>query len=219
MLSVLLGENPPRIISREQLRQRAIWHNWLHVGAGVLLIPTSLCLWWLSFWAVRWTLVFILHSLGLESWTASFYIAWLAMLVLVVDGVRYSAPLLTMRTFMDSDFYPYFSRALPEDRATPLAAWLASQLLYCAPRSLVLALRSFRTLVATDDDVVARAAAIRRELAESGKWTPAAHFSAADEALLLLERLELIWVNRDSEIITVRIPSGGDVAQSNASID
>ena len=51
-------------MSRDQLEQRITGHNRFLVAVGILLIPTSIVLWFLSYYLIKFAMVYLLGLFG-----------------------------------------------------------------------------------------------------------------------------------------------------------
>ncbi len=88
----------------------------------------------------------------------------------------------------------------------PLAlAWIISQVLLCAPRSLLAGILRLRSRHTASDEDLARAAAIFDELGERPGWAPLADLLADDLSIRLLTDLRLLWVRRTDGVGEVKV--------------
>ncbi len=197
------------------IAQRVRLHNALQLFLGVGLIPVSFCLWWISFsffrFAFFWPLQFVLDNAS----TIAFYVAWLCMIPLAIEGVRRTRSLFDLNDYVHSDFYDNFvmqsqsGRALSAYYGQPIAmAYLVTQVLFAAPQTMMVSIRSFRSLLPTDETIARDATRILRELRKSRKWTPAEEYKEYGAALMLLDKLDLIWTENKSGRIEIRYPAG-----------
>ena len=204
-------------MTADDLLKRVRWHNGLKVGTGVALLPLSAGLWVASFWICRILFALPLDLFVSSGWEASFYVAWVMMVVLAVEGVRYGKPLFDLADYARSGYRDNLLmesdsiRALNRYAKNPLGmAYIISQALFCAPHCTVEALKAFRSLLRIDQETAAEAAAILRELKRSRKWTPVSAYAKKGAALMLLRRLDLIWMRAEAGEIEVRYPAGTD---------
>ncbi len=194
-----------------ELKRRVHLHNAFWIGMGIVLIPTSLGLWIVSFWVVRIGYAIPLDALGLSASTISFYLAAATMVVLAVEGARYAKPLFDLREYSRSVYCNNLfaesesGRALNSHYNYPLGvAFLVSQALFCAPLSTIQAIKAFRSLVPRDDHTIAGAGRILQELQQGRGWVPAADYASSGAALALLDRLNLLRVRSEDGRVRIR---------------
>lgn len=72
--------------------------------------------------------------------------------------------------------------------------FFVTQLLYAAPRTMVLAIKAFQSRLPRDEATVRNAAKILSELSASREWTLAETYQKLGAALPLLVRLDLVWI-------------------------
>lgn len=204
-------------MTESELQRRVRSHNTIQVVTGVFLIPTSILLWIGSYWLIRVLVAFALFNFGLDAWAISDYVAIGFMFILAIEGVRYSKPLFNLKVYTESAYHDnVFSQsetghALNLYYGNPLGcAYLVSQSLFCAPRTAVEAFKTFRSRIQTNPDTVTHAAQILRELKPLRKWVPASDYPQSGAALMLLEKLRLIWVETKTGETTIRYPPGAN---------
>lgn len=199
------------------LQKRVSLHNGGRIAMGLLLVPGSMALWIASFWTVRILVAFPLFAFGVPFWRISSYVALAFLVLLAVEGVRYGKPLFDLQEYTKSAYYDNSIMQSQSGRALswyaghpPGIAYLVSQALFCAPRTAVHAVRAFRSLVPRDEATVAEAAKILTELKARREWVPASRYSNRGAALMLLDRMRLIWVDIESGETRIRYPAGMD---------
>lgn len=192
-------------------------HNTGQIAMGLVLVPGSMALWLASFWTVRILVAFPLFAFGFPFWRISFYAALAFLVLLAIEGVRYGKPLFDLREYTRSAYFDIFAMQTESGRALssrtlslPGEAYLVSQALFCAPRTAVHAVRAFRSLVPRDEATVAEAAQILTELEARREWVLASRYSNRGAALMLLDRMRLIWVDIESGETRIRYPAGID---------
>ena len=202
-------------MDRTDLQKRVGLHNASQIAIGLALVPGSIALWIASFWTARILFAVSAFALGFSVWRISFYVALAFLVLLAVEGVRYGKPLFDLREYTKSAYYDNFimqsesGRALNWLAGSPMGiAYLVSQALFCAPRTAVHAVRAFRSLVPRDEATVAEAAKVLTELEGRREWVPASRYSHHGAALMLLDRLRLIWVKIESGETQIRYPAG-----------
>jgi len=202
-------------MSPEEIIRRVKLHNAAQMVLGVGLIPLSLFLWWISFWFFRLAFYISLHYLIDDAWTVTLYVAWLCMIPLAVEGFRHGRPLFDLGEYARSGFYDNFLRQSRSGRVINAyygnpagVAFLVSQMLFAAPRTIVVAIKALRSRLPTSADVARHAARILRELRTSRKWTPADEYKQFGAPLMVLDRLHLIWTEYESGHLEIRYPAG-----------
>lgn len=202
-------------LTQADIAGRVLLHNALQLVLGVACIPASIFLWWFSFkfFQAAFTKFF---EIFLDSGsTIGFYLAWLCMIPLAIEGVRNTRPLFDLSEYARSGFYDNFimqsssGRALSWMHGHPGArAFWITQILFSAPRTMVLAFKSLRSFLPVSSDIAADAARILSELRSSRQWTPAAEYKQHGAALKVLRDLHLIWTEEKSGQLEIRYPAG-----------
>ena len=202
-------------MDQTDLQERVSRHNAGQIAIGLTLVPGSIALWIASFWTVRILFAFPLFAFGFPFWRISLYVALAFLVLLAIEGARYGKPLFNLQEYTKSAYYDNFimqsqsGRLLNWRAGSPLGiAYLVSQALFCAPRTSVHAVRAFRSLVPRDEATVAEAAQVLTELEAQREWVPASRYSHHGAALMLLDRLRLIWVEIESGETQIRYPAG-----------
>lgn len=202
-------------MTAEELSRRLTNHNLVQIGIALGCIPASIFLWFFSFWYFRVTFYFLLDLLIDDAHTVSLILAWLCMIPLLIEGVRNTRPLFEASELGRSGFSGMMQ--VWQDRPSAVGVRMAhagammfviTQLLYAAPRTMVLAIKAFKSRLPTDEATVGGAAKILRELKASRNWTPAATYQDRGAALPLLLRMELIWADDKGGGMQVRYPAG-----------
>ncbi len=204
-------------MNQADLQKRVKLYNSGQIWKGAVLAVGSLALWIVSFWTVRIMVSIPLYSFGFPFWRTSFYVALAFLVLLAVEGVRYAKPLFDLHDYTKSAYYDNFimqsqsGRAMSIYHGNPLGiAYLVSQALFCAPRTAVHSVRAFRSFAPSGEATVAEAAQILTELKERREWVLASCYSNRGAALMLLDRLRLIWVELESGETRIRYPAGID---------
>jgi hypothetical protein len=65
--------------------------------------------------------------------------------------------------------------------------------------------KAFRSIIRTQENTIAQAQHIYRELARENEWQNAEDFGDSGAALCLLDRLELIRVRFENNVIQIRM--------------
>jgi hypothetical protein len=204
-------------MSPEELVRRVKIHNAVQLAVGIGLIPVSILLWFVSFWFFHIAFYMPLRFLFDSAWTITFYVAWLCMIPLAIEGVRHTRPLFSLSEMTRSGFYDNFLMQTESGFAiswyynhpTLIMFWV-TQVLYAAPRTMVLAIKSLRCFLPADESTVRDAARILGELRASRKWALAEQYKDFGAALVLLRTLRLIWTEDKSGDVTIRYPAGSD---------
>jgi hypothetical protein len=200
------------------LRRHLRWHNGLYLALGVMLVPTAVGLWIVSFWVLRF-----LFALGLSPWVAkpwevAWYIAWGGMAALVISGFRFTRPLFDLADYRESGYFDSFlsgsgkglrrKMVLPSlYSANPMGcAYLVSQCLFLAPVAVVEAVKAFRAPIRASAATVAAAAEILDDLTAKDQWVSAATYQDRAAGLILLDRLERIRSRVEDGVAQIRRP-------------
>ena len=200
-------------MTAETIGRKIRLHNALQWALGLGLIPVTLFLWWVSWWFFRLAFFTPAGYLLENAWQWSFYVAWLCMIPLAVEGLRDSRPLWDFSEYVRSEFHNNFIT----QNQTSLAGWyytwgtmeiayLAAQLVYSAPRTTVHSFRALRSFLPCNQSIVERADEILTRLRSDRKWIPATEFPDSGAALIVLDELDLIWSDLREGTMMVRIP-------------
>jgi len=201
-----------------ELQHLIVRHNMARTAVGVTLGVGGLVFWWLSFWV--WRVLFLMLAIlwgYFDSWDTSFYVAAGGTLLLAIEGVRYRREMVGLEDYRTSI---YCDNPLT-DTSTGAAmniylgdpmgiAYLVSQILFCAPRTTVQAIKNLRGLVRAKPATIEAAATIHNRLSEERRWMPIAMFPNSGAALCLLDQLSLIWTECKGDEVLVRIPAGSE---------
>ncbi|MFT5522580.1 MAG: hypothetical protein ACI9HK_000524 [Pirellulaceae bacterium] len=203
-------------MTADELEKKVKLHNVIQSVVSLGLIPISFVLWYLSYLFFRITFYFVLSLFVDDAWHHSFYVAMLCLVPLAVEGFRQTRPLFDSASYMESDLYDNFitetetGSALNWYFGNPTgAAFMITQFLYCAPRSMILSIRAWQDRVMVSGEAYEQAAFILNELRTVRKWIPAERYENNGAALSVLYQLKLIWFN-DKDGPMVRYPAGQD---------
>ena len=170
-----------------------------------------------SFWFVRVMFTLSLNVLGFDGGKFGVYVAWLAVFLLVVEGLRHSKPLFDISEYACSGYYKNFVIQSKSDYGPSRycgnpagVAFLISQALFLAPRTIVLSVQAFRSLVPADEQTARDASRILSELRKTCQWTFALKYADNGPALVLLRNLKLIWIETELDDVKIRYPAGSD---------
>jgi len=201
-------------MTTQKLQAKLRRHNALQFGLGLALMALAPVLWIGSFWLARYLFYLPASRFGFQGmWPVSLYVAWGFTVLLAFEGLRNSRPLFDLIEFHQSDFNWRYddSKAgllMRDPRNNPLSGpWLATQLLFLAPRTTVLAIQTLRTVIRTSPAAIDQAVAIFNELKAAHRWRPAREFGDCGPAILLLSRLRLIWTQRGETGLELRFPA------------
>jgi hypothetical protein len=174
---------------------------------SLLLWCVAFCLW--RFFAGLWLV--LLNVDHVKSW--SFDFACVATALLAVEGFRYHRRVFDLIAYHESAYYrgalleTDTGHALNAYYGNPAGmAYLVSQTLFSAPRSTVLAIKSFRALERVSPALAEDAAVIYNALYAQRGWMPASELPHRGRPLALLDKLKLIWTEIDANGCRVRIP-------------
>ncbi len=211
-------------MTEDKLRQMVGRKNTFNLVLGILLLPGSLLLWFISFWIFRGLFFISLYWLGKMFWprldaaSASCYIAVFCMIVLAVEGLRYSRQLFDLREFSQSSFGSSSLSTTSSGRivnavilGNPLGkAYVISQFLYMAPETTLQAVKALRSRLPCDAETIRQATDIFNQLHHDRQWVARDFYLDRAAAVLLLERLRLIWTSDKNGFHEVRIPPAAD---------
>lgn len=215
------------MLTEETLRQLVWRKNTFNLVLGILLIPASVLLWFVSFWIFRLLFYIPLYWIGgffwprLDAASISWYIAMLGIAALAFEGLRYSRQLFDLREFSQSGFGTSVLSSTSSGRIVNAAvlgnpvgrAYIISQILYMAPETTLQAIRSLRSRLPEDKHTVHEATAILNELDRGRQWVARESYSSQAQAVLVLERLQLIWTRDKNDFEEIRIPPISDENQ------
>ena len=202
-------------MTAEELSRRVTNHNLVQIGIAVGCIPASLFLWYFSFWFFRAAFFLALDLFIDNAGTISLILAWLCMIPLLIEGVRNTRPLFEASEIGRSGFSGMMQ--VWQDRSSAVgyrvaqygaAMFMITQVLYAAPRTMVLAIKALKSRLPADEATVGSAATILSELKASRDWTLAETYQDRGAALTLLMRMELIWADDKGGAMQVRYPAG-----------
>ena len=201
-------------MTESQLERLVRLHNWQQAALGVGLSLAAIVLWIVSFWIWRGLALAWMYALDVDnSWEKSFLIAIGLTVVLAIDGFRYRKKLFDLVDFHDSIYYDNClndSRSLfmiNVHRGNPMGlAYLVSQVLFSAPRTTVLALNHFRSILRPTSETVANAAQVYAELKSHRAWMAVREFENRGAELCILDKLDLIWTEIEGHECQVRVP-------------
>jgi hypothetical protein len=201
-----------------EIENKVKLHNVIQTVVSIALVPVSFVLWYLSYLFFRITFYYVLAVFVDEAWSYSFYVALLCLIPLAIEGARLTGPLFDPAGYLESDLYDNFITETETGSAmnwylgNPTgAAYMIPQFLYCAPRSMVLAVRSWRDRILVGSEAYEQAAFILNELRSVRKWIPTESYENHASGLTILYQLKLIWFN-DKDGPMVRYPPEQDQA-------
>ncbi|MEQ8786263.1 MAG: hypothetical protein RIC55_08185 [Pirellulaceae bacterium] len=196
---------PTRPLSLPELQKRVETHNNQQLLFGILLIAGSLFAWIISFAILVWFFSFFFAIVGIPSIMA-LVPALLGVAALVAFGVWNATSILRQdddyliehlagSAFTESHgFGVIWARIM----GYAIVLTILVEILLCAPRTAVMAIQAFRSVITIDEPVLQQACSIRQQLFENRdlqRWMPLDNFTAWPHALVLLHRLKLITVD------------------------
>jgi hypothetical protein len=199
----------------EKLKTKVRRHNMLQIGLGSALLVLAAALWFGVFIAARYVFYFIAASVGFRGmWEPSFFVAAEFTALVAYEGIRKSHSAFDLMEYTNSDFNWREGGGLQGSmdlwNPDPLAdAWIATQLLFLAPRTTVASIQSLRSVIRTSSEVIEEAASIFAALKADRRWQEA----DLDPAIRLLLGLELIWARGGPNGLEVRFPAGMSEAE------
>jgi len=188
-----------------KLQAKLMRHNVRQVLLGTVLTPIAAVLWWLDFLAFRLIAYGILHPCGVErAWEIASVIGAACVGLIAIEGLTTSHEAFDVMDYTLSDF----NWRGGGGRLDPLSnAWWVLQIVLLAPRTTVLAYRSFRSVILTNTATIDRAAEIFAALEADRHWCAASEFGECDDAVRLLARLRLIWCKGAEDGLEIRFPA------------
>jgi len=209
-------------MTEEMLRQKVRRHNTLNLVLVIVFVPGAMVLWYFSFHLFRWIYFFPMFLLGdfflpgWDPWPLSGYIAWGSMAVLVLDGLRSSRQLFDLKEYSQSVFGTSIFSTTRQGRLVNAyffhnavgCAYVVSQVFYMAPEATLQALKALKSRLPHDPDTLRAAVRILGELDARRQWVPRARFREDARAVVVLERLRLIWSQEKDGLAQLRIPPG-----------
>ena len=183
---------------QEKIRQ----HNTRNLALGLLMIPASVVAWIVSFRILRTLFGMFLHGLsflwpGLNTATASHYLAMGCLMLLAVEGFRRSRDLFDLADFSQSRYRDSVFMSTSSGQAMGYAfgnpaaiAYVISQILFLAPEATRQTARLLIGRLPQDDAMVKAAAAILNELADNRQWIPRGKYHAHAASLAILQQLK-----------------------------
>ena len=200
------------------LEEHLIAHNRKHRIRRVLYVLASIPLWWLSYWIIR-VLVHIPVTLLTGSRTAVKVAAWMMMALLLVEGARKAKEIVSADRYMNSVFLHgltgtreertlRFAFARVHGVPDPLAVgFVVSEILFCAPRTVVKAWESHRAIVTATRELREEAQDLFDLLLTERRWVQVEEYRDRAEALGVLDRADLLWNRIKDEVGEIRIPA------------
>ena len=208
LLFCIMNEAELRALLEEYNRRELIW--------GIVAAVGSLVLWVISYVIVVAFVIFISTAIFDTYPTARLVhsVSLGVMVILLLDGLRHTGELFDLDRFRNS-FYSIGADHLHVSvgaggvsvtRGNPLqAAFAISQLLLCAPRSSLAAIRHCRSRIRIDDDTVKIAIELFHRLAPTRQWADVAEFGADAGALVYLDLADLLWTRLEDGRAQVRL--------------
>ena len=160
------------------------------LGYSLLAVVT----WLFSFGFIAVAAVLVGWGFGVD-WLIRwrYAIAGAAMIVLLVEGIRYAKPMVSSEAWMGSPLEATGYSDLQARRFAG-AVFVLTHIMFAAPRSTVKAIREFGSYVHCGP--AARAASQRAlaRLAEEGGWIPEKELGLPDNVVSGLARMKTVWL-------------------------
>lgn len=171
-------------------------------------------------WALSYVLVLTLVTIPVTflggGRQAILVISWVMMAILAVEGIRYGKQLFDAERFARSFFGGLsvsegglnFSRAMQHFHGVPnpfALGFMVSQVLLCAPRSLVNAWKAHRSIIGADGNALEEAQRLFDSLLSKRDWIPLEHHELDGEELLILRTLGVLWSRSEAGSDEIRI--------------
>ena len=191
-------------------------HNLLAGLRGVAWLVVAALSWVISWHALWWLFAVPTYMLGrIWRWSPSARMcsiaAWVGIVLLAVEGVRYSKRLFDIEEYAKSAYYKIFTVGSDEHIGSlflgnPFGApYLVSQALFIAPRSTVKSLFAFKSIILMNDLVLDAAHHIINDLAAQNRWTTAQRYREHAHALGPLEKLGILQHQVTAGVVEVRL--------------
>lgn len=125
-------------------------------------------------------------------WKWSYVFGGIAMIVLLIEGLRYSVPDVSFEELMgppeEATGYSNYEARQPGG-----TVYILTHIMFAAPRSTVNAVRVFRSLVHLGPAACAASERALTKIAETGGWLPARKPGLPDNVVAGLARMGLLW--------------------------
>jgi hypothetical protein len=203
-------------MTESDIREQAHQHNVLNLALGLLMVPLSALMWWISYWAIRvvaWIVLRGLAEIFQARWDVaglSRYIALGGLALLVVEGVFMVRTAGGVRDYFSAHGDWIGMRSMGTiyyDRMAGMA-YMLSHFLFLAPEATLRAVAMLRHRMPEDEQTARAAARLLGELAADRRWRP---LDRSDEAAAgVLHALKLIWVRETDGLTEIRIPPASD---------
>jgi len=200
------------------LSRRRNTHNLLTGLRGLAWLVVAAVSWVISWHALWWLFAVPTYMLGqLWRWSPSARMcdiaAWVGIVLLAVEGIRYSKRLFDIEEYARSAYYKAFTIGSAEPMPTgnalvgnPLGVpYLISQALFIAPRSSVKSLFAFKSIILMNDSVVEAAHHVINDLARNNRWTTVQRYREHAHALAPLEKLNILQHHLTAGVVEVRL--------------
>ena len=193
----------------ERIRRK---HNLIQFAKGTGLGVASVALWYVSFWVFKFVFLVPMWMFGLKpSWKTGTIVAVGCMLVLAIEGVRYGKQVFDAQAYAESLYGAGLTGTLQEGIlgrmvGRPLGvAYVISQILLSAPRTAVLSIKAFRSVVFMNEEERALAEAAIGDLAHKNRWVPLDTCGEYAPVLLKLKAMEVVWDRFENDVGEIRI--------------
>ena len=197
----------------EKLKTKLRRHNALQIGLGLALLVLAAVLWVGVFVVARYVFLFIVASIGFRGmWEPSLFVAAGFTALVAYEGIRKSHSAFDLMEYTNSEFNWRKGGGLrgANWNPDPLAdAWIATQLLFLAPRTTVSAIQSLQSVIRTSPEVIEEAVSLFAALKADRRWQEA----DLDDAVRLLLGLQLIWARGGENGLEVRFPAATSEAE------
>ena len=211
-------------MTEDKLRQMVWRKNTFNLVLGILLLPGSMLLWFISFWIFRALFYIPLYWFGKMFWprwdaaSASWYIAVFCLAVLALEGLRHTRQLFDLHEFSQSSFGSSSLTTTSSGRivnayilGNPVGrAYFISQFLYMAPEATLQAVKSLRSRLPEDKETIHQAIELFNQLHHDRQWVARDSYPDRAGAVLLLEQMGLIWTSDKRGFDEIRIPPASD---------
>ena len=172
------------------LKKEITLHNGTARAKGLAFIAIAPVCWYISYWLVWFLAFWPLQNFGVgSSRSIAHIIAWIGMGLLVIEFIRYGGPSLRIEdvgAWRATGTYGGYEMAKSVGQI-----YMIAQILFCAPRSVIHAVKAFRSVVKSDDMLIEKADAVIQVIIDNNQWVDIGKVGD-DDCLDMLHTIKLI---------------------------
>ena len=191
------------------LKKKLDLHNKIKTGLTIAFVLFAIVLFVISFFAANLVSWFILVNLIQDAEFYSFWIAVVFVVVLLVEGLRSAKYMMeqqsadeslgTINDIVSGSHFYY-------ERGWLYATHFFSHFLFAAPYAIIRAMEESKKIVKADDSAITQASNAWNILKQNPKkWTPVSQLSQYGPGLIVLYKMELIWIESEENGCACRI--------------